>query len=81
MSLILVIISAVALTVAYACLGIAVVFSIRDARNTAEEFGIQPYERHWLDFTECLMDYSWQLFVAMVGVAVATTALMISCIC
>ena len=81
MSLVLVIISAVALTVAYACLGIAVVFSVREARNTAEEFGIKPYERHWWDFTEYLVDYSWQLFVAMVGVAVATTALMISCIC
>ena len=81
MSLVLVIISAVALTVAYACLGIAVVFSVREARNTAEEFGIQPYERHWWDFTEYVMDYGWQLFVSMVGAAVATIALMISWIC
>lgn len=81
MSLVFVIISAVALTVTYACLGIAVVFSIREARYTAEEFGIQPYERHWWDFTEYVMDYGWQCFVAMVGVVVATTAMLISCIC
>lgn len=81
MSLVFVIISAVALAVAYVCLGIAVVFSVREARNTAEEFDIQPYERHWWDFTEYVMDYGWQCFVAMVGVVVATTAMLISCIC
>ena len=81
MSLVFVIIAFAALLAAYVCLGIAVVFSVREARNTAKEFGIQPYERHWWDFTEYVMDYGWQCFVAMVALVVAVTSLMISCIC
>lgn len=81
MSLVFIIICAVALAGAYICLGIAVVHAISDARGTAEEFGIQPYERHWWDFTEYVMDYGWQWSVAMVGVVVAITAMLIACVC
>ena len=73
MSLVFIIISAVALAVAYICIGIAVAFSVREARNTDGE--------HWWDFAEYVMEYGWQCFVAMVGAVVAITAMLISCIC
>lgn len=81
MSMVFIIICAVALTGAYICLGIAVVYAVRDARNTAEEFGIHPSEWHWWDFTEYVTDYGWQFFAAVVLAVTAIAALVISEFC
>ena len=81
MSLAFIIICAVAMTGSYICLGINVAYAVRDARNAAEELGIQPSERHWRDFTEYLTDYGWQLFTATFLAVTAVVALVISEFC
>lgn len=81
MSLVFIIICAVALAGAYICLGIAVAYAVRDARNAAEEFGTQPSERHWWDFTEYVTDYGWQFLTAMFLAVTAIAALVISEFC
>ena len=75
------IICVAALLAAYFCLGNAVVNAVRDARNVNEEFCLQPYKRHWWDFTEYVMDYGWQCLSTMVLLAVAITALLFALIC